>query len=118
MQNYASATVEGFVTHEPVLKTTKTGKSVCSFSIAINHYSNPESPPKVSYLDIETWEKFAEHCSKNVSKGKRVMVIGELRQDRWEGTDGRIQSKIKVVGNQLRLLGSLKAGEERDAAEN
>jgi single-strand DNA-binding protein len=117
MQNYASATVEGFVTHEPVFKTTKTGKSVCSFSIAINHYSNPESPPKVSYLDIETWEKFAEHCSKNISKGKRVMVIGELRQDRWEGTDGRIQSKIKLVGNHLRLLGSIKAAQEKDVEE-
>lgn len=118
MQNYATATVEGFVTHEPVLKTTKSGKSVCSFSIAINHYSQPDSPPKVSYLDIETWEKFAEHCSNNVSKGKRVMVIGELRQDRWEGTDGRIQSKIKLVGNQLRLLSSMNAMRETELKEN
>ncbi|GAH80072.1 unnamed protein product, partial [marine sediment metagenome] len=76
MHNYASATVEGFVTHPPEIKTTKTGKSVCSFSIAVNHYSNPDSAPKVSFIDIETWEKMAEHCSKNITKGKRIIIIG------------------------------------------
>ena len=105
MLNISSATVEGFVTHEPVSRETKTGKKVCNFSVAINHFSGPDAQPKVSYIDIETWEKVADICTRNVNKGKRVMVIGELRQDRWEGKDGRIQSKIKVIGNHIRFLG-------------
>lgn len=112
MHNYTAATVEGFVANEPVVRETKTGKSVCTFAVAINHYSDADSPPKVSYLDVETWQKLAEMCSKNVKKGKRVMVIGGLRQDRWEGKDGRIQSKIILIGKEIRFLDSLKTVKE------
>lgn len=117
MQNYASATIEGFVTHEPQLKTTKTGKSVCTFSIAVNHYSKSEEPPRVSFIEVETWEKVADFCSKSVSKGKRIMVIGTLRQDRWESEDGKTRSRIKIVGNEIRFLESKKNQDEPQAAE-
>lgn len=112
MHNYAAATIEGFVTHEPQLKTTKTGKSVCTFSIAVNHYSKSEEPPKVSFIEVETWEKVADLCSKSVSKGKRIMVIGTLRQDRWESEDGKTRSRIKIVGNEIRFLESKKNQDE------
>lgn len=106
MSNFAAATIEGFVTHEPQLKKTKTGKSVCTFSIAVNHYSKAEEPPRVSFIEVETWEKVAEMCSNNITKGKRLMIIGNLRQDRWEGEDGKSRSRIKIVGNEIRFLES------------
>ncbi|PKL40673.1 MAG: single-stranded DNA-binding protein [Spirochaetae bacterium HGW-Spirochaetae-1] len=112
MKNYATATVEGFVTQDPTLKKTKTGKSVCNFSLAVNHFTKADSDPKVSYIDVETWDKVAEICSDNVSKGRRVMVIGPIRQDRWDGKDGKIQSKIKIVGSEVRFLEPFKKKEE------
>ena len=104
MQNVAAATIEGFVTQNPVLKKTKTGKTVCTFSLAVNHYTRMDENPKVSYIEVETWEKIAEVCSNNIAKGKRILVIGGLRQDRWEGKDGKTQSRIKIVGNEIRFL--------------
>jgi len=104
MKNYATATVEGFVIREPVTKTTKTGKSVCSFSLAVNHFTKDGSEPGVSYIDVETWEKLAEACSQKIAKGKRVIVIGGLRQDRWEGGDGKTHAKIKLVGSEVRFI--------------
>ena len=106
MQNYSNATIEGFVTHDPTAKITKTGKSLCTFALAINHYSKSDEPPKVSFIEVETWEKIADFCSKNIAKGKRVMVMGSLRQDRWEDDKGKIQSRIKIVGNEVRFLES------------
>jgi single-strand DNA-binding protein len=106
MQNVAAATIEGFVTRDPVLKRTKTGKSVCSFSLAVNHYTKMDDSPKVSFIEVETWEKIAELCSQKIAKGKRILVIGGLRQDRWEGKDGKTQSRIKIVGNEVRFLES------------
>jgi len=104
MKNYATATIEGFVTREPVVRTTKTGKTVCSFSLAVNHFVKEGAEPGVSYIDVETWEKLAETCAKSVAKGKKVLVIGGLRQDRWEGSDGKTQTKIKIVGTEVRFL--------------
>jgi single-strand DNA-binding protein len=62
----------------------------------------------VSYIDIETWEKLAEMCGKNIIKGNKIRVIGTLKQDRWEGKDGKTQSKIKLVGKEVRFLDSKK----------
>jgi single-strand DNA-binding protein len=104
MFNYTAATIEGNVTHEPVMRSTKTGKAVCTFSVAVNHFSSPDSQPRVSFVDIETWEKVAEICSKRIAKGKKVLIIGTLKQDRWEGKDGKTQSKIKLVGKEIRFL--------------
>ncbi len=109
MSNLANAQVEGFATHDPVLRETRTGKAVCNFSLAVNHFSSSDDEPKVSYVDVETWEKLAKVCAEGISKGKRIMIFGNLRQDRWEGKDGKTQSKIKVVGNSVRFLESYKS---------
>lgn len=115
MQNFSNATIEGFVTHDPQSKTTKTGKSLCTFALAINHYSKSDEPPKVSFIEVETWEKIADFCSRNITKGKRIMVMGSLRQDRWEDDKGKIQSRLKIVGNEVRFLESVKAADEAKA---
>ncbi|MDA3900655.1 MAG: single-stranded DNA-binding protein [Spirochaetes bacterium] len=104
MSNLSSTFVEGFVTQEPLLKKTKTGKDVCNFSLAIQHHPDNNGESKVSFIDIETWEKTALSCSERVHKGKRVIVYGNLRQDRWQSEDGSPRSKIKIVGNQIRYL--------------
>ncbi len=108
MQNYVTATIEGNATRDPILKKTKTGKDVCSFTVAVNHYSKEDDEPKVSFIDVETWEKLAGVCSTGITKGRRVMVIGTLRQDRWEGTDGKKQSRIKIVGREVRFLETMR----------
>ena len=61
-------------------------------------------------------KKLPDMCSDNVEKGKRIIVMGTLRQDRWEGKDGKTQSKIKLVGSQIRLLDCTKR-EHAPAAE-
>ncbi|HOD14341.1 MAG TPA: single-stranded DNA-binding protein [Spirochaetota bacterium] len=111
MQNYDIVTIEGRATQDPALKKTKTGKSVCGFSLAVNHYSKDDSEPKVSFIDVEAWDKLAEICAGNVSKGRRLMVVGSLRQDRWENAEGKKQSRIKIVGKEVRFLETLKKPE-------
>ncbi|PKL15816.1 MAG: single-stranded DNA-binding protein [Spirochaetae bacterium HGW-Spirochaetae-5] len=112
MQNFSNATIEGFVTHDPQAKTTKTGKSLCTFALAINHYTRNDEPPQVSFINVETWEKTAEFCSRNITKGRRILVTGSLRQDRWEDDNGKMQSRIKIIGNEIVFLGAPKTAEE------
>lgn len=115
MNSNASATVEGFVTHDPVVKKTKTGKDLCTFSIAIRHYAASGVESKVSFLDVETWEKLALFCGENIRKGKRIIVMGALRQERWQGTDGKELAKIVIVGNKIRLITSTSNDKEEEA---
>jgi len=103
--------IEGNVTRDPVLKKTKTGKSVCTFSVAVNHFSKGDAEQKVSFFDVETWEKLAESCVSNITKGRRVMVFGSLRQERWDDADGKKHSRLKIVGRDIRYIESLKKPE-------
>lgn len=112
MQNYSTATVEGYATHDAVSRTTKTGKNVCTFAIAINHFSKVDEDPRVSFVDVEAWDKKGEFCAKTITKGKRVMVMGTLRQDRWEGKDGKTQTKIKIIANEIRMIEQARKGEK------
>ena len=96
----------GRLGQDPELKHTPSGAAVCNFSLAVNHYSRDDSDPKVSYIEVEAWEKLAEICGEYITKGKWVIVIGELRQERWQGEDGKGRSKLKIIASEVRLLAS------------
>ena len=97
-------TVEGFTTNDPVVRQTKNGKSICGFALTVRHYSQGSPEPRVSFFDVETWDALADYCSQNVRKGKRILVAGELRQDRWDGEDGKKRSRIKLVARDVRFI--------------
>lgn len=107
-------TIEGNATRNPEMKKTKTGKDVCNFTLAVNHYSKENTEPQVSFIDVETWEKLAGVCSTGITKGKRVLVMGTLRQERWEGPDGKNRSRIKIVGKEVRFVESMKKPEPQE----
>jgi single-strand DNA-binding protein len=104
MSNLSNATIEGFVTRPPESKITKSGKSLCTFSVAVNHYYKKDVEPSVSFYDVETWDKLAEICSDHVKKGKKLMVMGMLKQDRWQNDEGKTRSRIKIIGREIRFL--------------
>jgi len=104
MFNLSNATIEGFVVRQPDSKITKSGKSLCNFSLAVNHDSTKNDDKNVSFYDVETWDKLAEICADHVKKGKKLMVMGMLKQDRWKNEDGKSRSKIKIIGREIRFL--------------
>jgi single-strand DNA-binding protein len=116
MQHYQRVTIEGNVCHNPTIKSTKTGKSICSFSMAVNHFSKNESDKSVSFFDIDAWDKLAEICSEHISKGRRLIVIGTLKQNRWEDGDGKKQSKVRIIAKEIRFLENAKKFVESEAA--
>ncbi|MBF0619714.1 MAG: single-stranded DNA-binding protein [Candidatus Omnitrophica bacterium] len=100
-----SVNIMGNLTRDPELKTTPSGKSVCSLSIANNRiYSkNNERVTEVSYFDVEVWGVVAENCGKYLKKGSGIIVEGRLKQDRWE-KDGKTQSRVRISANSVHFL--------------
>lgn len=90
----------GNLTKDPESKTTKSGKNVCSFSIAINNkISN-----SVTYIDVETWNKSAENCDRFLSKGRKVLIEGKLQLNTWQSKSGENRSKIFCVADLVTFL--------------
>ncbi|MBO4409785.1 MAG: single-stranded DNA-binding protein [Spirochaetales bacterium] len=100
------AVLVGRLTRDCELKSTPQGTSVCRFSIAVNRRkrTGDKWEDEVSYFDVVLWGRSAETLNPYLQKGRQVSIEGELRQNRWE-QDGKTNSKIEVVANNVQLLG-------------
>lgn len=103
--NIAYVFADGNLTSDPERKTTPNGKSLATFSIAVNHYTSKDGDrdSEVSYFDVEAWDKLGENCGEYLKKGSKVTVIGVLRQDRWKSSEGTGRSKVKIMAQQVRF---------------
>lgn len=92
----------GRLTRDPEQRTTTTGKTVASFSIAVDRIGAGDA---TDFFNVTAWEKLGELVMQYLSKGRRVLVQGRLRQDSWEDKDsGKKQSRIEVVANDVTFL--------------
>jgi single-strand DNA-binding protein len=104
----------GNLTRDPELRYTPQGSAVCEFAVALNSsYTNKQTGQRVeevSFIDIVAWARTAEICAEYLKKGRQVFVEGRLKQDRWESPEGKKQSKIRVVADNVQFLGARPAG--------
>jgi len=97
----------GRLTRDSELKYTKSGQPIARFALAVNRSVKRGETweDEASFIDVDFWGKGGEAVNRFLTKGQQVAVEGELRQDRWE-QDGQNRSKIVVVANNVRLMGS------------
>ena len=103
MNNLNSILIEGNLVRDPVFRTTTKGTSVCTFSLASNRFYKQDAglEKEVSFFDVESWAKLAENCYSFGHKGRGVRVVGRLKQDRWNGPDGKIRSRVTIVAEHV-----------------
>lgn len=92
----------GRLTRDPETRTTPSGKSVTSFSIAVDRQAQDD---QADFFDVTAWEKLGELVSQYLSKGRRVLVQGRLRQDSWDDKEtGKKRSRVDVVATDVTFL--------------
>jgi single-strand DNA-binding protein len=88
----------GTICKKPEMRTTQTGKDVCSFDIAV--YVNPE---KSDFYRISAWGKQGESCYKWLDKGKKVFVRGDLSVSIYDGKNGA-KINLDVSASEVEFL--------------
>lgn len=92
----------GRLTRDPEMRSTTTGKSIASFSLAVDRQSQDD---QADFFDITAWEKLGELANQYLSKGRRCLVQGRLRQDSWDDKEtGKKRSRIEVVATDITFL--------------
>lgn len=92
----------GRLTRDPEQRTTSTGKIIVNFSIAVDRGGQDDT---ADFFNINAWEKLGELVMQYLTKGRRVLVQGRLRQDRWDDKDsGKKQSRIEVTASDVTFL--------------
>jgi single-strand DNA-binding protein len=104
-------TIVGNLTDEPELRFTASGAAVVKFSVAVNRQrynrqTNTWEDAGTDFHRVTAWNYLAQNCAETLTKGMRVVLVGELRQDHW--TDEKTQEKrsawsvtAQAVGTEL-----------------
>lgn len=59
---------------------------------------------ETNFIQIEAWGKSAELIEQYCQKGSKLLVVGELKQDRFEDKEGNKREKIKVNVDRFEFL--------------
>lgn len=107
MRDLNKVMLMGNLTRDPEVRTTPSGQSVASFSIALNRSWNDAQGIRqdaVEYVDISAWGKLGEIVGQYCAKGRRIYIEGRLQTRSWEAQDGTKRQKTEVVANDIILL--------------
>lgn len=102
--NYNHVVVAGNMTRDVELRTLATGTKVADVTIAVSESvkRGEKWEEETTFVDVTLWGKTAELCERFGGKGKRVLVAGRLKQEKWvDKASGQNRSKMKVVGESI-----------------
>ncbi|MCI0334510.1 MAG: single-stranded DNA-binding protein [Planctomycetes bacterium] len=107
MASYNRVILMGNLTRDPELRYIPSGTAVSNLGLAVNDRvkRNDQWIDEVTFVDVTLWARDAEIANEYLSKGSPVLIEGRLKLDQWE-KDGQKHSKLKVVCDRLRLVGS------------
>ncbi len=103
----------GRLTADPELKTTASGTSVCSFSIAVDRRYKSGEERQADFINIVTWRASAEFVSKYFKKGQMIAIEGSIQTRRYQDKEGKNRTAFEVVANNVQFADFAR----RDGAE-
>ncbi len=106
---FNKAILMGRIAHNLELKTTPGGLSVLSFRIAVDRaYQAQGEERKTDFFNIVAWRSTAEFISKYFSKGRMIMVEGELQTRQYVDKNGSTQNVVELVVSSAHFTGEKK----------
>ena len=112
--------LQGRLTDTPELKTTTTGKSVTSFSIAVERDFSTNGERETDFINIVAWNNTAEFISKYFNKGKQIIVKGSLQVRKYQTQQGENRYSTEVLAKKVYFAGdkgNTQQGENYDVGD-
>ena len=80
--------IKGRLVRDPSTKTTPNGVTVCNITVAVDRAYSNGGEKQTDFFDCVFWRQSAEFVSKYFSKGKEIIVQGEMQSRKWQDKDG------------------------------
>ena len=97
----------GNLTADIELRQTPSGKSVCSFSIAVNRsFVKDENSQGVDFINVVAWGKQAEFVALYFNKGDPIFVSGRIQVRSWEDSQNDKRYSTEVIAEEFSFVRS------------
>lgn len=107
---YQQIMLMGNLGNDPEMRYTPSGIPVTSFSLAVNKSwvsQDGQRQDKTIWFRVTAWRKTAETVSQYLTKGQRVLVVGEIEEARaYTDRDGNMRASLEVTAQTIKFLGS------------
>ena len=95
----------GRITKDPELRTSTSGNSVCSFTVAVDDKLKAQDGSRTtSFISCVCFGQIADTTSKFTRKGSLVGVEGTIRQRRYQKQDGSNASVFEIICDSVQFL--------------
>ncbi len=107
----------GRLTKDPELRRTQSGKSVASFTVAVNRRYGQQD--QADFINCVAWEKTADFLSQYAKKGAMVSVEGRISTRNYDDVStGKKVYVTEVVSDNIQLLESRSSSTQRPASNS
>lgn len=107
----------GNCTKDPELRTTQSGKNVCSFTVAVNKRKKIEGQPDADFFRVSAWNALGDLCAKFITRGKKVCVIGSVSAHAYTNNKGEAAANLEVMADEVEFLSSPRQDQEETKTE-
>lgn len=99
--------VQGRIVKKPEMRVTQSGKSVASFTLAVERdYAAQGQERETDFLDVNAWNQTAEFVGKYLDKGSMAVVDGKLQIRNWTDKEGNKRRNAEIVAERVYFCGS------------
>lgn len=104
--NFNKVILGGRLTADPELKTTPSGVSVTSFSIAVNRAYRGKNgdEPQADFINVTAWRTTAEFITRYFRKASSICVVGSLQTRSWVDQQGQKRFATEVVADEVHFV--------------
>jgi single-strand DNA-binding protein len=96
----------GRLTRDPELRTTPSGVSTCSFTIAVDRrYKSADGQTQADFISVVAWRQTAEFVSRYFQKGSMIAVQGSIQTGSYE-KDGVRRYTVEISADNVSFCGS------------
>mgnify|MGYP002682338164 CR=1 FL=1 len=111
---YQKLIIIGNLGRDPEMRYTQDGTPVTSFSVATDRRWKDQSgqqQQRTTWFRVSAWRKLAELANQYLSKGRMVLVEGELNEPKpYQKNDGTWGASLDVTAINIRFLGGREDG--------
>ncbi len=101
------AIIMGRLTADPELRTTASGLSVTSFSVAVDRRFQRQGEEKqTDFINVVAWRQTAEFVSRYFHKGSMIAVQGSIQTRNYEDKNGNKRTAVEIVADNVSFCGS------------
>ena len=106
---YNKVILMGRITKDLEIKTTPSGVSVLSFSLAVERNYTPKGEErKTDFINCVAWRNTAEFISKFFTKGSMILIEGELQTRQYQNKEGKNITVTEVIVSSSSFTGEKK----------